>query len=76
LAAGLPPSAVFAAEFAILVGGVQAGWILAAIAAATLLAAGFAAIAFHVVRLGWGRPRPRVPVVRPGAGQAVAVLVP
>ncbi len=53
---GLPPSAVFVAEIAILIGGVEAGWLGAAALAALLLALAFAAVAFHVLRIGWGTP--------------------
>jgi hydrogenase-4 component F len=76
LAAGLPPSAVFVAEFAIILGGIQAGWTAAAIAAAGLLAVGFAAIAFHVLPLGWGRARRRVGHVPVTLAQRALVVVP
>jgi hydrogenase-4 component F len=52
--AGLPPSGIFVAEIAILVGGVQAGWGLAAGAAAALLALAVAGLLFHVVRVSVG----------------------
>ncbi len=54
--AGLPPSGIFAAEVAILLGGVQAGWGLAAAAAAAILALAVAGLLFHVVRLSVGPP--------------------
>ncbi len=59
--AGLPPSGVFAAEIAILLGGVQAGWGLAAGAAAAILALAVAGLLFHVMRVSVG------PAGRPGA---------
>jgi hydrogenase-4 component F len=52
--AGLPPSGIFVAEIAILLGGVEAGWGLAAAAAATLLALAVAGLLFHVVRVSVG----------------------
>lgn len=54
--AGLPPSGIFVAEIAILVGGVQAGWGLAAGAAAAILALAVAGLLFHVVRVSVGPP--------------------
>ena len=58
--AGLPPSGIFVAEIAILVGGIQAGWGLAAGLAALLLALAVAGLLFHVVRvsIGSGVPAP------------------
>jgi hydrogenase-4 component F len=56
--AGLPPSGLFVAEIAILFGGVQMGWGLAAAAAAALLAVAVAGFLFHVVRVSAGSPRP------------------
>ena len=73
---GLPPSAVFVAEIAILLGGVQAGWTLPAAVAAALLALAFAALASHVVRLAWGTPRRRIASTRPSAAQAGLLFVP
>jgi hydrogenase-4 component F len=58
--AGLPPSGVFVAEVAILFGGVQAGWGLAAAAAAVILALAVAGLLFHVVRMAVGPARPTV----------------
>jgi len=54
--AGLPPSGVFVAEIAILLGGVQAGWSLAAGAAAAILALAVAGFLFHVMRVLVGPP--------------------
>lgn len=54
--AGLPPSGIFVAEIAILVGGVQAGWGLAAGAAAVILALAVAGLLFHIVRVSVGPP--------------------
>jgi hydrogenase-4 component F len=62
--AGLPPSGVFVAEIAILLGGVQAGWGLAAGIAAAILALAVAGLLFHVVRLSLG------PVARPDRASA------
>ena len=50
---GLPPSATFTAEVAILLGGIEEGWLPAAIAAAILLGVAFAAVSFHVLRIAW-----------------------
>lgn len=63
--AGLPPSGIFIAELAILFGGVEAGWGLAAAAAATLLALCLAGLLFHLVRMA---------AVPPGQADATAVL--
>lgn len=52
--AGLPPSGIFAAELAILFGGVETGWTLAAGLAALLLALAVAGLLFHVVRVTAG----------------------
>jgi hydrogenase-4 component F len=52
--AGLPPSAIFIAEIAILVGGVQSGWGIAAGIAAALLALAVAGLLFHVMRVAVG----------------------
>lgn len=56
--AGLPPSGIFIAELAILIGGVRAGWGLAAAAAAALLAFTVAGLLFHVVRIATGPAGP------------------
>ena len=49
--AGLPPSGMFVAEVAIVLGGVQAGWGLAAGAAALILALAVAALLFHALQV-------------------------
>jgi len=54
--AGLPPSGIFVAEIAILLGGVQTGWGLAAGAAAAILALAVAGLLFHVMRVSVGPP--------------------
>jgi hydrogenase-4 component F len=71
--AGLPPSGIFVAELAILFGGVQAGWGLAAAAAATILALAVAGLLFHVVRVSVGPAGP--PAEPRSSGGAWAVLV-
>jgi hydrogenase-4 component F len=73
---GLPPSAVFAAELAILLGGIQAGWTAAAAIAAVLLGLAFAAMASHVVRLAWGTPGRRVVGARTSISQAGLLFAP
>ena len=59
LIGGLPPSSVFASEFAVIVGGVGHGAVPAVAAAALLLALAFAGLTFHAVRLAWGGRRLR-----------------
>ncbi|MFN8519554.1 MAG: proton-conducting transporter membrane subunit [Chloroflexota bacterium] len=59
LLCGLPPSALFVSELAIVLGGVQQGWGVAAALAAVLLALTAAGFLFHVARVTWGRPRRR-----------------
>ena len=54
--AGLPPSGIFVAEIAIVLGGVQAGWGVAAAVAAVLLALAVAGLLFHVMRVSVGPP--------------------
>jgi hydrogenase-4 component F len=54
--AGLPPSGIFVAEIAILLGGVQSGWGMAAAAAAAILALAVAGLLFHVMRVSVGPP--------------------
>ena len=76
LIGGLPPSAVFTAEVAIVVGGLQAGWTVPAAAAAGLLALAFAALASHVVRVAWGTPGRRIAKLRPSAAQAGLLFAP
>ena len=56
LLCGLPPSALFVSEVAIVLGGFQQGWGLAAGLAALLLALTAAGFLFHVARISWGRP--------------------
>jgi len=51
---GLPPSGVFAAEIAIIFGGIQAGWGPAAAAAAAILALAVGGLLFHMIRIGVG----------------------
>jgi hydrogenase-4 component F len=73
--AGLPPSGVFVAEIAIILGGIQAGWTLAAAVAAAILALAVAGLLFHVVRLATGRPRREGADDRvPASGRYAAVL--
>jgi hydrogenase-4 component F len=76
LLGGLPPSGIFVTEFAIVVGGMMAGYLLAASVAAVLLALSFAALAFHGSRLLWGRTPSGVAVVRAGRGMALRLAVP
>ncbi len=71
LLAGLPPSGIFATEFAIVLGGIQRGYALAAAAAALLLGLAFAALAFHGARLIFGRPQSTTP--HGGRGRWLAV---
>lgn len=63
LLGGLPPSGIFVTEFAIVVGGIQRGHVVAAAAAAVLLGLAFAALAFHGSRLLFGQARSSTPVV-------------
>jgi len=56
LLCGLPPSALFVSELAIVLGGFQQGWGFAAGLAALLLALTAAGFLFHVARISWGRP--------------------
>jgi hydrogenase-4 component F len=60
LLSGLPPSALFVSEVAIIIGGVTMGWGWAAAVTALLLAATVVGFLFHVVRMstGGGRARP------------------
>jgi hydrogenase-4 component F len=55
--AGLPPSGIFVAELAIIFGGIQAGWGVAAAAAAAILALTVAGLLFHVGRVAIGPSR-------------------
>jgi len=80
---GLPPSGLFVAEIAILMGGVRAGWGLAAGAAAVILALAVAGLLFHLVRVAVApagradaaeqaeRPEPRAQPVS-GVGSSAA----
>ena len=71
--AGLPPSGVFVAEIAILLGGVQRGFGLAAGVAAMILALALAGFLFHIMRVAVGSAGP--PVGRPSpAGRRGGVL--
>jgi hydrogenase-4 component F len=58
LLSGLPPSAMFVSEIAILFGGFSAGWGIAAAAGALLLALAAAGFLFHVGRVSFGPARP------------------
>ena len=64
--AGLPPSGIFVAELAILLGGVDRGFGFAAAAAAVILALAMAGLLFHVVRIAVG-PSGRRAAARAGA---------
>ncbi|MEI7743164.1 MAG: proton-conducting transporter membrane subunit [Chloroflexota bacterium] len=55
--AGLPPSGIFVAELAVLFGGVQRGYGVAAATAGVLLALAVAGLLFHVVRVAVGPDR-------------------
>lgn len=59
LIGGLPPSSVFASEFAAIVGGAGEGYGPAVAIAALLLGLAFAGMTFHAVRLAWGGRRTR-----------------
>jgi hydrogenase-4 component F len=52
--AGLPPSGMFVAEIAIILGGIQTGWSIAAGLAAAILALAVAALLFHAMRISVG----------------------
>ena len=68
--AGLPPSGIFAAELAILFGGVSRGWGFAAAAAAVILALAVAGLLFHVMRVAVGPAgAKRKRDVEPAAGE-------
>jgi hydrogenase-4 component F len=56
LLCGLPPSALFVSEVAIVLGGFQQGWGIAAGIGALLLALTSAGFLFHVARIAWGTP--------------------
>jgi hydrogenase-4 component F len=74
--AGLPPSSIFVAEIAILLGGVQTGWGLAAAAAATLLALAVAGLLFHVMRVSVGPPGSAAAAPRASRRWATLLAVP
>jgi hydrogenase-4 component F len=81
LLGGMPPSGIFATEFAIVVGGVAAGYGIAAAAAALLLALSFVALAAHGSHMLWGRVPAGVSVVgasaaRVGFGMAARFALP
>jgi len=59
LLSGLPPSALFVSEIAILFGGFSAGWSVPAAIAAVLLALAVAGFLFHAGRVSFGVPRIR-----------------
>ncbi|MEX2183981.1 MAG: proton-conducting transporter membrane subunit [Chloroflexota bacterium] len=63
LLSGLPPSALFVSEVAILFGGFAVGWGPAAALAALLLALAVAGFLFHAGRVSFGMPRGRAGVV-------------
>jgi len=75
LLSGLPPSAMFVSEIAILFGGFAAGWGIAAAVAALLLALAVAGFLFHVGRVSFGPARPGVPRVA-APWRAVNLAVP
>ncbi|MBI2781280.1 MAG: hypothetical protein HYX55_05745 [Chloroflexi bacterium] len=70
--AGLPPSGVFAAEIAILLGGVRTGWGIAAGIAAAMLALAVAAVLFHAMRVSVASPRASTQVAPGPAGGPVS----
>ena len=77
---GFPPSGLFAAEVAILLGGVQAGWGIAAALAATILALAAAAQLFHAMQVsvkhrGAGPSTDHQPAEAPRAGRRRAILM-
>jgi hydrogenase-4 component F len=75
LLSGLPPSAMFVSEIAILFGGFASGWGIAAAAAAVLLALAVAGFLFHAGRVSFGPARPGV--ARAGAPwRAVSLAAP
>jgi hydrogenase-4 component F len=74
--AGLPPSGIFVAEIAIILGGVQAGWGVAAAAAAVLLALAVAGLLSHVMRVSVGPPGSTGEGHRASPGWAVLLGLP
>jgi hydrogenase-4 component F len=77
LLSGLPPSALFVSEVAILFGGFAVGWGLAAGVATVLLALAVAGFLFHIGRVSFGVPRrwSGIPAVA-GTGRRVTLVVP
>ena len=71
--AGLPPSGIFVAELAIILGGVQMGWGPAAGVATLILALAVAGLLFHVVRVSTGPSTS--PAERQGGSGRWAVLL-
>lgn len=57
LLSGLPPSALFVSEIAIIFGGFSVGWGVPAAIAAVLLALAVAGFLFHAGRVSFGTPR-------------------
>jgi len=82
LLSGLPPSALFVSEIAILFGGFSVGWGVPAAVAAILLALTVAGFLFHVGRVSFGAPRVRTPrprirsVGRPASWRAIVLGAP
>jgi hydrogenase-4 component F len=77
LLSGLPPSALFVSEIAILLGGFATGWGVAAGLAAVLLALTAAGFLFHVGRVSFGQPRRSVDGADPtGRLRAFVLTVP
>ena len=68
LLSGLPPSALFVSEIAILFGGFAVGWGWAAGLAALLLALAVAGFLFHAGRVSFGLPRGRTRVAGASSG--------
>ncbi len=76
LLSGFPPSALFVSEVAIVFGGFQQGWGIAAGLAALLLAGAVAGMLFHVARVTFGAPRREPHPPGPRARHLVAVGAP
>jgi Formate hydrogenlyase subunit 3/Multisubunit Na+/H+ antiporter, MnhD subunit len=75
LLSGIPPSALFVSEIAILFGGFSVGWGVPAAVAAVLLALAVAGFLFHAGRVSFGTPR--IPAVgRPAPWRAIVLGVP
>lgn len=75
LLSGLPPSALFVTEIAIVFGGFSAGWGAAAAVTAVLLGLIAAAFLYHVVRVSFGRPR-FAAGARPARWRVAAIATP